>query len=79
LLAAHPDIEIVGKAETGVQTMDMADALKPDLVLLDIRMPGCSGLDIAASLPIPRPRIVFCTAHDEHAVDAFERPLWTTF
>jgi len=72
LLAPHSDVEIVGEAETGVQTMELAASLKPDLMLLDIQMPGCTGLDIAASLPSPRPLIVFCTAYDEHAVDAFE-------
>jgi two-component system LytT family response regulator len=72
LLAPHTDIQIVGEAETGVQAMELARNLKPDLLLLDIQMPGCTGLDIAASLAAPRPLIVFCTAYDEHAVDAFE-------
>jgi two-component system LytT family response regulator len=72
LLAAHSDVEIVGEAETGIQTMEMAGGLKPDLILLDIQMPGCTGLDIAASLAAPRPMIVFCTAYEEHAVEAFE-------
>ena len=72
LLAAHSDVEIVGEAETGVQAMELAGSLKPDLLLLDIQMPGCTGLDIVASLAAPRPSIVFCTAYDEYAVDAFE-------
>src|SRR6516162_1191578 len=72
LLTSFADIEIIGEAETGAQTMAVTTELKPDLVLLDIRMPGCTGLDIAASLPSPRPYIIFCTAYDEHAVDAFE-------
>ena len=72
LLASHPDIEIVGESETGIQTMDLAAQMKPDLLLLDIQMPGCSGVDVAACLPAPRPHVVFCTAFDEHAVDAFE-------
>ncbi|MBZ5575366.1 MAG: LytTR family DNA-binding domain-containing protein [Acidobacteriia bacterium] len=72
LLASHADIEIVGEAETGVQAMELTGHLRPDLVLLDVRMPGCSGLDVAACLPSPRPHIVFCTAYEEHAVDAFE-------
>ena len=72
LLTVHSDIEIVGEAETGVQTMELADRLKPDLILLDIQMPGCTGLDVAASLADPRPLIVFSTAYDVHAVDAFE-------
>jgi two-component system LytT family response regulator len=39
---------------------------------MDIQMPGCSGLEVVASLPSPRPKIVFCTAFDQYAVDAFE-------
>jgi two-component system, LytTR family, response regulator len=72
LLTSHPDIEIVGESETGIQTMELAGRMKPDLLLLDIQMPGCSGIDVAACLPVPRPHVVFCTAFDEHAVDAFE-------
>jgi two-component system LytT family response regulator len=72
LLASYPDVEIVGEAETGAQAMELTDRLKPDLLLLDIRMPACSGLDIAANLASPRPQVIFCTAYDDHAVDAFE-------
>lgn len=72
LLAAHPDVEIVGEAEDGVQAIEAVAALAPSLVLLDIQMPGCSGLEVAASLARPRPAIVFCTAFDQFAVDAFE-------
>jgi two-component system LytT family response regulator len=72
MLAAHTDLEIVGEAETGVQAMEMAVELRPDLLLLDIQMPGSSGIDVAACLPEPRPQVIFCTAYDQHAVDAFE-------
>jgi two-component system LytT family response regulator len=72
LLASHTDLEIVAEAETGVQAMELAGQLKPDLILLDIQMPGCSGMDVAACLPEPRPHVIFCTAYDQHAVDAFE-------
>ena len=72
MLLSHADVLVAGEAETGVETMELAQQLKPDLILLDIQMPGCTGLDIAASLPDPRPLIVFCTAYDEHAVEAFE-------
>jgi two-component system LytT family response regulator len=72
LLAAHSEVEIVAEAETGTQAMALAAEHKPDLLLLDIQMPGCSGIDVAASLPEPRPHVVFCTAFDQHAVDAFE-------
>jgi two-component system, LytTR family, response regulator len=72
LLASHEDVEVAGEAETGVDAMHLAVQSKPDLLLLDIQMPGCSGIDVAACLPQPRPHIVFCTAFDQHAVDAFE-------
>jgi two-component system LytT family response regulator len=72
LLTVHPDVEIAGEAETGPQSMEMAAALQPDLILLDIQMPGCTGIDVAACLPQPRPHVIFCTAYDQHAVDAFE-------
>ena len=64
MLAAHPDVAVVGEAGTGVQAMEMAAGLKPDVVLLDIQMPGSSGLDVAACLPKPRPHVVFCTAFE---------------
>jgi len=72
MLSAHADVEIAGEAETGAQAMQLASDLQPDLMLLDIQMPGSSGIDVAASLPEPRPRIIFCTAFDQYAVDAFE-------
>jgi two-component system LytT family response regulator len=72
MLGTHTDVEVVGEAESGVQAMEMSRLLKPDLILLDIQMPGSSGMDVAASLAEPRPHVVFCTAFDKHAVDAFE-------
>lgn len=72
LLSAHADIDIVGEAEDGVHAAERIAELSPDLILLDIQMPGASGLDVAASLGRPRPRVIFCTAFDQYAVDAFE-------
>ena len=72
LLAAHADVAIAGEAEDGVQAAEMITELAPDLVFLDIQMPGASGLDVAASLGQPRPAVIFCTAFDQYAVDAFE-------
>ena len=62
----------MGEAEDGEQAIEKILELKPDLVFLDIQMPGCSRMDVAASMPSPRPKIVFCTAFEEYAVDAFE-------
>ena len=72
LLSERADLTIVGEAEDGVQAVERIQALTPDVVFLDIQMPGCSGLEVAASLGQPRPAIIFCTAFDQHAVDAFE-------
>jgi DNA-binding LytR/AlgR family response regulator len=72
LLDAHADVDVVGEADDGVQAAEKIAELAPDLVLLDIQMPGASGLDVAASLGKPRPAVIFCTAFDQYAVDAFE-------
>jgi two-component system LytT family response regulator len=72
LLAAFPDVEVIGEAIDGPDAIERIADLRPDAVFLDVEMPGCSGLDVAASLAAPRPQIVFCTAFDGYAVDAFE-------
>jgi two-component system LytT family response regulator len=72
MLASQEGFEIAGEASTGVEAIKLVSELKPDVLLLDIQMPSCSGIDVAASLPSPRPQIIFCIAHDQHAVDAFE-------
>jgi two-component system LytT family response regulator len=72
LLAGSADVEIVGEAADGEQALELILETRPDLVLLDIQMPGCTGMEVAASLRSPRPHVVFCTAFDQYAVDAFE-------
>jgi len=72
MLAAVPSLEVVGEAADGEEAIQKVVELHPDLLLLDIQMPGCSGLEVAACLPAPRPKIVFCTAFDQYAVNAFE-------
>ena len=72
LLSAHADVDVIGEAGDGVEAAERIAELSPDLVLLDIQMPGASGLDVAASLGKPRPAVIFCTAFDQYAVDAFE-------
>jgi two-component system LytT family response regulator len=58
MLTALPEIEVVGEAADGVEAVEQIGALRPDLLFLDIQMPGCSGLEVAASLPSPRPRVI---------------------
>jgi two-component system, LytTR family, response regulator len=72
LMACFEDLEIVGEAEDGEQAIERILALRPDLVFLDVQMPGCSGLEVVNSLPIPRPKVIFCTAFDQYAVTAFD-------
>jgi len=73
LLGQVPDVEIVGAARNGREAAEAAEALRPDLVLLDIQMPERSGLAVAAALPPEnRPEIVFVTAFELYAADAFE-------
>ncbi|QBB72136.1 response regulator transcription factor [Pseudolysobacter antarcticus] len=67
-------VEVVGEAGNGLETLQAAAALAPDLVLLDIRMPDMDGLEVARHLSALEkpPAIIFCTAYDEHALAAFE-------
>lgn len=70
LLAAFPDVEIVGEASHVEEACKQVEALSPDLLLLDIQMPGGTGFDVLERLEEP-PDVVFTTAFDEHAVRAF--------
>lgn len=72
LLKAHPEIEVVGEAEDAATALDLIADLKPDLLFLDIQMPGSNGFDLLGSIPSRVPHVIFCTAYDEHALRAFE-------
>src|SRR5262245_31778501 len=66
-------VEVVGQARDGDEPLEAITRLTPDLVLLDIQMPGRNGLRAAADIAVePRPEIVFVTAHEHYAPDAFE-------
>jgi DNA-binding LytR/AlgR family response regulator len=69
-----PELQIVAKAANGLDALRLASEHTPDIVFLDIQMPGMSGLDVAAQLAAGEhgPHIVFITAHDHYAVAAFE-------
>jgi DNA-binding LytR/AlgR family response regulator len=67
-----PELSILGEATNGIEAVDMAEQLKPDIIFLDIRMPGRSGIEAARQL-YDRSHIVFVTAYDQYALDAFEQ------
>ncbi|KQV78416.1 two-component system response regulator [Massilia sp. Root351] len=71
LLAAHPVMEIVGEAVSAADAVTQIAALRPDLLLLDVQMPGGSGFDLLASLDNV-PDVIFTTAFDRFALQAFE-------
>lgn len=67
------DVEVIGTASTGDEAEAQIAKLRPDLVMLDISMPGKSGIRVAADLVAnPRPEIIFVTAFEQYAPDAFE-------
>ncbi len=74
LLGELEGFECVGEAADGEQALTLAQALEPDVVLLDIRMPGIDGLEVARHLLSfeSRPAVVFTTAFDDYAVQAFD-------
>ncbi len=83
LAEVWPELQIAGEAKNGLEAVELVQQLRPDIVFLDIRMPGLTGVDAArriAQLP-PRdgheddllPEIVFITAYDQYAVEAFEQ------
>ncbi len=72
LLAGCPDVEVAGEAANAKQAREQIEALAPDLIFLDVQMPGETGLELLASLELPVPDVIFTTAYDEFAVKAFE-------
>ena len=74
LLAELPGFDVAGEAGQGEEALRLCAELKPDVVLLDIRMPGIDGLQVAGHLAgwDERPAVVFTTAYDEYAIQAFE-------
>lgn len=73
LLASFPDVDVVGEAGTGKEAIDLIEAERPDLALLDLQMPEIGGLDVARLLKAgATPSIAFVTAHDDYAIQAFE-------
>ena len=73
LLSSFPDVDVVGEAGTGREAIDLIEAERPDLALLDLQMPEIGGLDVARLLKAgTTPSIAFVTAHDDYAIQAVE-------
>lgn len=84
LAEVWPELEIVAEAKNGLEAVELTESLHPDIVFLDIRMPGMTGVEAAraiAQLPVadddapgwPGCEIVFITAYDQYAIEAFEQ------
>ena len=70
-LEDYPDLILLGEANNGVDAVKMINEFKPDLVFLDIQMPGLTGFDVLTHLE-ELPQIIFSTAYDQYALKAFE-------
>jgi two-component system, LytTR family, response regulator len=71
-LQQMPNIQIVGEATKGKEAVEVIDKLKPDLVFLDVQMPGMTGFDVLDEITHD-PFVIFCTAYDQYAIKAFEK------
>jgi two-component system LytT family response regulator len=73
LLARRTDFELIGECSNGADAVREIGALKPDLVLLDVQMPELDGFDVISDVgPDKMPAVIFVTAFDDYAIDAFE-------
>lgn len=72
MLGAHADVELVGEAGDGIEALALVARLAPDVVFIDVQMPEVDGFEVAASLPDDGPALVFVTAFDHYALQAFD-------
>ena len=70
-LKSHGDVEVVGEAATGYEAIELIERTSPNLLVLDIKLPDISGLEVLKSLN-DRPHVIFSTAFDSYAIEAFE-------
>src|SRR5690349_969951 len=74
MLGAHPDIAIAGEACDGLEAVEKIEELRPELLFLDIEMPGLTGFEVLQSVrrAVTLPLVIFVTGYDQHALAAFE-------
>jgi DNA-binding LytR/AlgR family response regulator len=72
LATLWPELDVVATAANGAEALQQIDDHAPDVVFLDIRMPGLTGLEVAGRID-PKTHVVFVTAYDQYAVDAFDK------
>lgn len=71
LLAGNEEVDVIGEARNGLQAIDMIDELRPELIFLDIHMPGANGFEVLERIT-HKPMVIFMTAYDEFALKAFD-------
>ena len=72
MLTDMDDIVVVSVCKNGLEAIEAINRLQPDLILLDIQMPGINGFEVLASIEEPKPSVIFVTAYDQYALKAFE-------
>ena len=73
LLDHYPEIRIMGEAENGIDALESIEQLRPELLFLDVEMPGLNGFEVLQGLSgdVPRPLTIFITGFHEYALEAF--------
>ena len=71
-LSAFPEIEILGECAKGSDAVEQIEKLKPDIIFLDVQMPGMTGFDVLDEI-VHEPYVIFTTAYDQYAIKAFEK------
>ena len=74
LVGAHPEVVVIGEAQDGLEAIEKIEGFRPDLLFLDIEMPGLNGFEVLRSIPsaIEIPLVIFTTGYDQHALAAFQ-------
>ena len=71
-LEGYPEIEVIGECAKGNEAVEKINKLKPDLIFLDVQMPGMNGFDVLEEID-HEPYVIFTTAYDQYAIKAFEK------